>query len=99
MEGGPLSSKHKKDHTAGTGVAANTHMQSAIARQETKNVWTPTVTETPVALSWHFVHWENGRIGYLPLRESDIRPPALEGNTGEGAASSHLDLEDEACRR
>ncbi len=28
--------KHKKDHTAGTGVAANTRMQSAIARQESK---------------------------------------------------------------
>ncbi len=28
--------KHKKDHTAGTGVAANTRMLTAIAKQESK---------------------------------------------------------------
>ncbi len=76
--------KHKKDQTAGTGVAANTRMQVAIARQEAKkrldadryrNARNALLVLCPLG------KWKQR---LLPLRESDIRPLAAEGTVGEG---------------
>lgn len=75
--------KHKMDHTAGTGVAANTRMQAAIARQETKkrlDAERYRVARTALLVLCPSGKWKER---LLPLRDSDIRPAAAEG-TGEG---------------
>lgn len=75
--------KHKADHTAGTGVAANTRMQSAIARQEAKkrlDAERYRAARNALLILCPLGKWKQR---LLPLRECDIRPAAAQG-TGEG---------------
>ncbi len=76
--------KHKKDHIAGTGVAANTRMQSAIARQESKTQLQAEryrAARDALVILCPLGKWKKRLVLLL---DTDVRPPAPEGNTGEG---------------
>lgn len=76
--------KHKKDHVAGTGVAANTRMQSSIERQQSKtrlDAARYTTARSALLLLCPSGKWKTR---LRVLNETDIRPPTSDGSTGEG---------------
>ncbi len=68
--------KHKKDHIAGTGVAANTRMQTAIAKQESKT--RSEAERYRAARSALLVLCPTGKWKkrLLELADRDMRPPS-----------------------
>ncbi len=76
--------KHKKDHTAGTGVAANTRMLTAIAKQESKTQLDAERYRVARMALFELCPAGKWKKCLLELAEHDIRPPQRDDNASEG---------------
>ncbi len=76
--------KHKKDHIAGTGVAANTRMQTAISKQESKTRLDAERYRTARLALLKLCPTGKWRKRLLDLANTDMRPPAKDGTASEG---------------
>ncbi|KLO04520.1 hypothetical protein SCHPADRAFT_947640 [Schizopora paradoxa] len=76
--------KHKKDHIAGTGVAANTRMQNAISRQDAKTRLDAAKYSSARKALLVLCPSGKWKKRLRVLRDADIRPPTSDGGPGEG---------------
>ncbi len=85
--------QHQEEHVAGTGVAANTRMQTAIRNQSLRQELDADRYRAARAALLKLDPAGAWRLRLLELRQNDIRPPFARAGSERGTKRADLDLE------